>query len=123
MVETATDPVSSSEKPVGSPGKTDSAITNGVRLVGESFLPGASLLMEGKLLNGAAHAVVGLGFRAVLGPAGFLLAAADSYSKVVSDKYLWDHVSDLVGKRRDAPPAATTSASAEAPPAAASAGA
>lgn len=119
MVETAASPIPSSEKPIPSTEKSESAIANGVRLVGESFLPGASLLMEGKLLNGAAHAVVGLGFRAILGPVGFLLAAADSYSKAVSDKYLWDHVGDLVVKRREASLAAP--ASAQAAPAGASA--
>lgn len=99
MVEPASNAVPSSER-------VDSTIANGVRLVGESFLPGASLFMDGKLASGAAHAVVGLGFRAVLGPAGFLLAAADSYSKSVSDKYLWDHLGDIFSKQRQ--PAAET---------------
>lgn len=70
------------------------ALVNGAKLVGEAVLPGASLLMEGKLVNGAVHTVLGLGVKALLGPAGLIIVAADSFSKSVSDKYLWDHLVD-----------------------------
>ncbi|WP_144404075.1 DUF6072 family protein [Caballeronia cordobensis] len=76
-------------------------MTNGVKLVGEAFVPGASLLMDGNVVNGAAHVAAGLGIKMLLGPAGLLLAAADSYSKSVTDKYLWDHVGDLVSKAKE----------------------
>ena len=56
-------------------------LSNGVKLVGEALLPGASLLMDGKFADGAAHAVVGLGARLFLGPIGALVVAADSFSK------------------------------------------
>jgi hypothetical protein len=69
-------------------------LSNGVKLVGESILPGASLLMDGKFINGAAHSVLGLGARAALGPIGVALICADSFSKSVTDKFLWDHMSD-----------------------------
>jgi hypothetical protein len=75
---------------------------NGVKLVGEAIIPGASLMLDGKVVNGAAHAAVGLAARIVIGPAALVLAAADSYSKSVSDKYLWDHARDLWQKRRPA---------------------
>jgi hypothetical protein len=78
-----------------------SPVTNGVKLVGEAFVPGASLLMDGKVVNGAAHVAAGIGIKMLFGPAGLLLAAADSYSKSVTDKYLWDHVGDLVSKAKD----------------------
>lgn len=77
---------------------------NGVKLVGEAIIPGASLMLDGKVVNGAAHAVVGLAARLAIGPAGLVLAAADSYSKSVSDKYLWDHARDIWQKRRAAAP-------------------
>jgi hypothetical protein len=32
---------------------------NAVKLVGEAFVPGASLLLDGKILTGAAHMLVG----------------------------------------------------------------
>jgi len=69
-------------------------LSNGVKLVGEAVLPGASLLLDGKFINGAAHSVLGLGARAALGPIGVALICADSFSKSVTDKFLWDHMSD-----------------------------
>src|SRR5947209_7594078 len=48
-------------------------LTNGVKLVGEALLPGTSLLMDGKFGEGAAHAVVGIGARILLGPIGALV--------------------------------------------------
>lgn len=78
---------------------------NGVKLVGEAVVPGASLMLDGKVVNGAAHAVVGLAARLAIGPAGLVLVAADSYSKSVSDKYLWEHARELWEKRRRAPAA------------------
>ncbi|MGA8033838.1 MAG: DUF6072 family protein [Casimicrobiaceae bacterium] len=74
---------------------------NGIKLVGETFVPGASLIMDGNIVNGAAHAAAGIGIKLVFGPVGLLLAAADSYSKSVTDKYLWDHVGDLVTKAQE----------------------
>ena len=70
------------------------ALVNGAKLIGEAVLPGASLLLDGKFINGAAHSVAGLGARAALGPLGVALICADSFSKSVTDKYLWDHMSD-----------------------------
>ena len=69
-------------------------ITNGVKLVGEAILPGTSLLMDGKLSEGAAHAVVGIGARLAFGPIGALVVAADSFSKSVNDKNLWEYAPD-----------------------------
>ena len=69
-------------------------LTNGVKLVGEALLPGTSLLMDGKFGEGAAHAVVGIGARILLGPIGALVVAADSFSKSVTDKNLWNYARD-----------------------------
>lgn len=71
---------------------SSTVLTNGAKLVGEALLPGASLLMDGKFVDGAAHMVVGLGARAMLGPIGALLVAADSFSKSVTDRNLWGHI-------------------------------
>jgi len=68
-------------------------ISNGLKLAGEALLPGASLLMDGQLKNGAAHAVVGVGARVFLGPVGVVVVAANSYSKSVSDRHIWDYIS------------------------------
>jgi len=70
-------------------------LTNGAKLVGEAILPGTSLLMDGKFAEGAGHVVVGLGARLVLGPIGALVVAADSFSKSVADKNLWEYAPEL----------------------------
>ncbi|MDP4909239.1 MAG: hypothetical protein NWR19_06165 [Burkholderiaceae bacterium] len=70
------------------------SLVNGAKLIGEAVLPGASLLLDGKFINGATHSVAGLGARAALGPLGVALICADSFSKSVTNKYLWDHMSD-----------------------------
>jgi len=73
-------------------------LTNGVKLVGEAVVPGASLLMDGKVVDGAAHVLVGLAARLLLGPIGLVVVAADSYSKSVAGKSLWDYASSAVRK-------------------------
>jgi hypothetical protein len=76
-------------------------ITNGVKLVGEAILPGTSLLMDGKFSEGAAHAVVGIGARLAFGPIGALVVAADSFSKSVNDKNLWEYAPDGLFNREN----------------------
>lgn len=66
-------------------------IENAVKLVGEALLPGASLLIDGKILQGGAHAVVGTVARMALGPLGLLLVAANSYSTSSTGKSLLKH--------------------------------
>ncbi len=72
-------------------------LTNGVKLVGETILPGASLLMDGSFVNGAAHVAAGAAAAAVVAPWAVLLVVADSFSKSVSGKNLWEHVN--IGKK------------------------
>lgn len=67
-------------------------VNNGVKLIGETMLPGASLLLDGNLVNGAAHVAVGAAAAAFVAPWAVLLVVADSFSKSVSGKNLWDHV-------------------------------
>lgn len=90
-------------------------LANGVKLVGEALLPGASLLLDGNLRNGVAHAVIGIGARVALGPVAMLVVAADSYSKSVTQKYLWQHLGDLLPKR-EIPPSEPAVAPAHMPP-------
>ena len=54
--------------------------------------PGSSLILDGKVVAGGAHLLGGLVAKAVLGPIGVLLVAANSYSKSVTDKHLTDHI-------------------------------
>jgi hypothetical protein len=74
----------------------NSVLKNGARLIGETFIsPGTSLLCDGQIKSGLLHAGAGLVARFTLGMPGLLLVAADSYSKTVTGKSLWQHcVSD-----------------------------
>ena len=68
--------------------KKDQTTQNAVKLVGEAFIPGASLLMEGKILQGGAHLIAGTAARIVLGPIGWALVVANSYSNSTTGKGL-----------------------------------
>jgi hypothetical protein len=76
---------------------SNNTIVNGVKLVGESMLPGASLLLDGNLVNGAAHVAVGAAAAAFMAPWAVVLVVADSFSKSVSGKNLWEHIN--IGKK------------------------
>ncbi|HSK79626.1 MAG TPA: DUF6072 family protein [Thermoanaerobaculia bacterium] len=67
-------------------------IGRGIKILGEAVVPGASLVLDGKLLPGAAHLVGGLVARWAFGPVGWLLVAANSYSKSVTGRNLTEHV-------------------------------
>lgn len=62
-----------------------------VKVVGEACVPGASLLLDGRIKEGAIHTAAGLGGRLLLGPIGFVLAAANSFSNSVAGKHLHEH--------------------------------
>ena len=68
---------------------------NAVKLVGEVFVPGASLLMDGKILPGGAHLLAGVLAKAVLGPVGLALVVANSFSKSTTGKSLLKQFSGL----------------------------
>ena len=76
-------------------------VENGVKLVGERFLPGTSLMMDGDIKGGLAHGALGLIARAAFGPVAWFAVAADSYSRSVTGKGLIDH---LAGSTSPAPP-------------------
>ena len=68
------------------------AVTNAVRIAGEGLIaPGTSLLLDGDIKGGGLHVVVGLAARALIGPVGWLLVAADSFSKSSTGKNLHEH--------------------------------
>ncbi len=75
-------------------------IENGIKLIGEAVIPGASLILDGDIKGGAGHAIVGLATATLLGPAR-LLVAANSFSKSVSEKHLHNHIFDLFRTSRD----------------------
>jgi hypothetical protein len=70
---------------------TDVVIGRGIKMLGETVVPGASLVLDGEILPGAAHLVGGLVARWAFGPVGWLLVAANSYSKSVTGRSLTEH--------------------------------
>jgi Family of unknown function (DUF6072) len=71
---------------------SDVVIGRGLKILGETMVPGASLVLDGKILPGAAHLVGGLVARWAFGPVGWLLIAANSYSKSVTGRSLPEHL-------------------------------
>lgn len=70
-------------------------IDNAIRLLGEAFVPGASLLMDGKIVPGAAHLIVGTWAKAAIGPVGAALVIANSFSESATGKSLLKHFSKV----------------------------
>ncbi|HKI01958.1 MAG TPA: DUF6072 family protein [Thermoanaerobaculia bacterium] len=71
---------------------SNTVIGRGIKILGETVAPGASLVLDGEILPGAAHLVGGLVARWAFGPVGWLLVAANSYSKSVTGKSLTEHL-------------------------------
>jgi len=68
-------------------------LTNGIRLTGETLLaPGASLLLQGRIVNGGLHLIAGVAARALIGPVGWFIVAANSYSEAASGQNLLQQV-------------------------------
>ena len=66
-------------------------IDNAIKLLGEAFLPGASLLMDGKIVSGAAHLIVGTWAKVAFGPLGAAVVVANSYSESATGQNLLKH--------------------------------
>lgn len=92
-------------------------VNNAIKLIGETVAPGTSLLIDGKILSGAAHMLVGMWSRAALGPLGLGLVIANSYATSTTGKGLLGLFS------KDKPAAAAAPAAPTAAPAAAPAAA
>ena len=73
---------------------------NAVKLIGEAFLPGASLLMDGKILAGGAHFILGTLARIALGPVGVAVVIANSYATSTTGMSLLQHFSRLAADLR-----------------------
>ena len=70
----------------------EQVLSRGVKIVGESAIaPGSSLILDGDVIGGGAHLIGGLAAKALLGPVGLFLVAANSYSKSVTGKHLTGH--------------------------------
>jgi hypothetical protein len=67
-------------------------VGNGLMLVGDMMFPGTSLLLGGRVKEGVTHSLLGWAGRAVLGPVGWAVIAANSYSKATTNKNLTAHL-------------------------------
>ncbi len=69
----------------------DGTGTKALKVVGEALLPGVSLIIDGDMKGGSLHVIGGLLGKTLLGPIGWAYAAADSYSKSTTGKYVHQH--------------------------------
>jgi len=67
-------------------------VENGVKLVGETLLPGTSLMIDGEIKSGLGHAALGILATAAFGPLAWIAVAADSYARSVTGRSLSDHL-------------------------------
>src|ERR1700743_2205889 len=67
----------------------ESFTERGVKLAGEAVVvPGASLFLDGRVLLGSVHVAAAFAAKMALGPLGWALVAANSYSRSVTGKHL-----------------------------------
>ena len=85
-------------------------IKHGVELAGDTLLaPGTSLLLEGRVIEGSLHVIVGLAARALLGPIGWLAVAANSYASATTGKNLFQQATQALQQvRSSTTPTGTT---------------
>ena len=77
--------------------ESDGTGTKAVKLVGEALLPGVSLALDGDIKSGVIHFVGGAVGKALIGPVGWIYAAADSYSKSTTGKHFHQHFFNVSG--------------------------
>ena len=72
----------------------DQVVSNGIKLLGEAFvIPGSSLILEGRVGAGLLHGALGIAATALLGPLapiGRVLIAANSYTRSLNDRNIWE---------------------------------
>lgn len=56
-------------------------LTNGAKIVGEALVPGASLLVDGRVGYGILHTALAIGAGALLGPLGVAAVAVNSFAE------------------------------------------
>jgi len=81
-------------------GQSD-VVSNGVKLVGEVVLPGASQMLDGQIGKGLLHALASGIAVAALGPVGGLVSLAvrlNSFSSSVNNRNLWALASESINR-------------------------
>jgi hypothetical protein len=76
-------------------------LVNGAKMIGDvAVLPGTSLLVDGNILEGGAHAIAGHVAIRLIGPVGWILVAVNSYSRSSTGSSLYEHISGLVKSKK-----------------------
>jgi len=76
---------------------TAKSLRTGVQFSSEVLFPGGSNLVKGDLKQGGIHAVLGVAARMAFGFPGLLLVSANSLSKAVTGRHLYESVAGLDG--------------------------
>jgi len=76
---------------------TAKSLRTGVQFSSEVLFPGGSNLVKGDLKQGGIHAVLGVAARMAFGFPGLLLVSANSLSKAVTGRHLYESVASLDG--------------------------
>jgi len=82
-------------------GQSD-VVSNGVKLVGEAILPGASQILDGRIGNGLLHTLASGLSVGMLGPIGGLLSLVirlNSFSSSVNNRNLWELATETINRR------------------------
>jgi Family of unknown function (DUF6072) len=73
-------------------------LKNSVMLASEYLLPGGSNLIEGELVQGGIHAVLGLVAKAVFGLPGLIAVSANSFTKATTGRHLYEYLGLGIGQ-------------------------
>lgn len=72
------------------------SVRNGIKILGEGMLPGASLLMDEKVGPGLVHMGAALIARAAFGVPGIAVVAANSLCTSITGKGLMGNITEIV---------------------------
>ena len=75
------------------------ALKTGVDFASEFVVPGGSNLMEGNLVQGGIHVVLGLIARSMFGLPGLIAVSANSFTKATTGRHIHEHLGLGFGKK------------------------
>lgn len=85
------------------------SVKKGLLFSSEFLVPGGSNLIQGNLKQAGIHAVLGLAARAMFGVPGLIAVSANSFTKALTGRHLYEHLGVVVRPAdTPAPPSTTT---------------
>lgn len=76
-------------------------LNNSVKLASEYLLPGGSNLIEGDLVQGGIHAVLGLVAKSIFGLPGLIAVSANSFTKATTGHHLFEFLGLGIGQNKE----------------------